>query len=382
MVNKLALATIFILVISLFYPARADVVKPALIEISAYSTEVVEVEIRTSVEALLTGINGRFTNTTESPMADEYDRFRVMDGPTLTSEFESFHSTLLSGVELRADGRPVPLRLSRVEIPAAGYTQVPRNSVIYLTGSLSRDAQSLTWYYPAAFGDHATRVRQIDTEADGFHWSAHQWVKGDVPTEPFSLTEVFNQPSLIDIVSTYTLSGIEHIVPLGLDHILFVLGIFLLSRKLATILWQVTMFTLAHSITLALGVYGLVNLPPQVVEPLIALSIAYIGIENIMKRDLSRFRLPLIFAFGLLHGLGFASVLLDFGMPTADFVWALLAFNVGVEIGQVAIVLAAYFLVARWFRSEQAYRWWVVVPTSALIGLAGLYWFFERIEWI
>lgn len=382
MLDTRTFLAIFIFVISLFYPARADVVKPALIEISAYSTEVVEVEIRTSVEALLTGINGRFTNTTESPMAEEYDRFRVMDSAALTAEFESFHQRLLDGVELRADGQPVELAIARVEIPEAGYTQVPRNSVIYLTGALSRKAQSLTWYYPMAFGDHATRVRQIDEAVDGFHWSAHQWIKTDTPTEPFSLTEVFAQPSFVDIVSTYTLSGIEHIVPLGLDHILFVLGIFLLSRKLATILWQVTMFTLAHSITLALGVYGLVNLPPQVVEPLIALSIAYVGIENIMKRDLSRFRLPLIFAFGLLHGLGFASVLLDFGMPTSDFVWALIAFNVGVEIGQVAIVLAAYVLVARWFTSDRAYRKWVVVPTSALIGLAGLYWFVERLEWI
>ena len=142
------------------------------------------------------------------------------------------------------------------------------------------------------------------------------------------------------------------------------------------------MFTLAHSITLALGVYGWVNLPAQVVEPLIALSIAYIGIENIWRQKLSRLRLPLIFAFGLLHGLGFASVLTDFGMPTRDFAWALVAFNVGVEIGQVAIVLASYLFVARWFKSEQAYRLWVVLPGSALIGLAGLYWFFERIEWI
>ena len=380
--NRLALVAIFTFVITLFYPARADVVKPALIEISAYSTEVVEVEIRTSVEALLTGINGRFRNTTEAPNADEYDRLREMDGPTLTAEFEGFHERLISQTELLADGKRVELRIDRVEIPEAGYTQVPRNSVIYLKGALSREAKSLTWYYPEAFGDHATRVRQIGTEMDEFHWSAHQWVKSDQPTEPFSLTQVFSQPSLTDILTTYTYSGFEHIIPLGLDHILFVLGIFLLSRRLPTILWQVTMFTLAHSITLALGVYGWVNLPAQVVEPLIALSIAYIGIENIWRQKLSRLRLPLIFAFGLLHGLGFASVLTDFGMPTSDFAWALVAFNVGVEIGQVAIVLASYLLVARWFKSERAYRLWVVIPGSALIGLAGLYWFFERIEWI
>ena len=169
-------------------------------------------------------------------------------------------------------------------------------------------------------------------------------------------------------------------MPLGLDHILFVLGIFLLSRQLTPLLWQVTMFTLAHSITLAMGMYGWVELPTRVVEPLIALSIAYIGIENLFSRGVSRFRLPVVFAFGLLHGLGFASVLADFGMPTADFAWALVAFNVGVELGQLAVILAAYLLIARWFRTPEGYRTWVVNQGSLGIALLGLIWFFERLD--
>lgn len=368
------------LVTSLFYPARADVVKPALIEISAYTTEVVEVEIRASVEALLTGINGRYRNTQEAPNADEYDHYRQMEPEQLREAFRSFEQTLVSGVELRADGTPIALTIKQIDIAEKGYTKVPRNSVITLVGPIERNAKALTWYYPMAFGDHATRVRQVNVETEEYHWSSHQWVKEDVPTQPFLLNEVFSKPSVTEVIQTYTVSGLQHIVPLGLDHILFVLGIFLLSRRLKPILLQVTMFTLAHSITLALGALGLVEVSPRIVEPLIALSIAYVAVENIFVHKVSAVRLPLVFGFGLLHGLGFATVLTEFGMPTDDFIAALVAFNVGVELGQVVIVLAAYFGVAYWFKSQELYQRVVVIPASLVIAAMGLFWFVERLE--
>jgi len=355
-------------------------VKPALIEISAYTTEVVEIEVRASVEALLTGINGRFRNTTEAPNAGEYDRYREMSAPDLREAFRDFEPKLLDGVELRLDGEPVPLTIKEVRIPEPGYTKVPRNSVIILQGAIPRNTQALTWYYPMAFGDHATRVRQVNVETEEYHWSSHQWIKEDVPTTPYRLDSVFTKPSVWQVVQTYTLSGFQHIIPLGLDHILFVLGIFLLSPRLKPILLQVTMFTLAHSITLALGAYGIVEVAPRIVEPLIALSIAYVAIENLFFSQINRVRLPVVFGFGLLHGLGFATVLRDFGMPTEDFLLALLAFNVGVELGQVAIVLGAFFGIAIWFKSPQTYQRYVVVPASLSIAAIGLFWFFDRLE--
>ena len=377
---SVALQLIFTLVISLFYSVRADVVKPALIEISAYTTEAVEIEMRVSVEALLSGINGQYSDTTQAPNAELYDQYRVMSAQDLTAAFDAFHDTLLEGVRLQAGGQTVELAVASVEIPEPGYTQVPRNSVVRLSGTLSRAAQSLTWYYPAAFGDHATRVRQVDPQSDRWHWSPHQWIKSDVPTQPFDLTAVFAKPGAVSIAQTYIASGFEHIIPAGLDHILFVVGIFLIASKLSALLWQVTMFTLAHSVTLALGMYGWVSVAPEIVEPLIALSIAYVAFENLASRRLTRFRLPLVFAFGLLHGLGFASVLSDFGMPRESFTWALVCFNVGVELGQLAVIAACYLLVKRWFRSDQAYRRWVVIPASGVIGAVGLMWFVQRFD--
>ena len=370
---------LFLTAISLYLPVSADVVKPALVEISVSTDERVEVEIRTSIEALLTEINGRFRNTTESPNAEAYDRYREMSAEDLTEAFQTFHDRLLTGVQLAVDGKPIPLQIATVNIPPPGYTKVPRASVIYLQGRIPRDALSLTWYYPLAFGDQAVRVRQVDQDTNQWHWSAHQWIREDRPTDPFSLTEVFAQPSQLKVMKTYVEAGFFHIVPQGWDHMLFIMGIFLMTLKLKPLLWQATMFTLAHSITLTAGVFDWIRLPVAIVEPLIALSIAYVAIENLFLHRMSRLRLPVVFAFGLLHGLGFASMLTDFGLPEGAYIQALLWFNVGVEFGQVAVLLAGYFALSIWFSRETTFRRWVTLPGSVLIGWLGLAWCYDRI---
>jgi len=371
--------SLFLTAITLYLPVSADVVKPALVEISVYTDERVEIEIRTSVEALLTEINGRFRNTTESPNAEEYDRFREMSADDLTVAFRSFHDRLLNGVQLAVDGKAVPLQIAAVDIPPPGYTKVPRASVIYLEGHIPRDALALTWYYPLAFGDQAVRVRQVNEDTNQWHWSAHQWIREDRPTDPFSLTEIFGQPSQIKVMNTYVEAGFFHIVPRGWDHMLFIMGIFLMTLKLKPLIWQATMFTLAHSITLTAGVFEWIRLPVAIVEPLIALSIAYVAIENLFLKRMSRLRLPVVFAFGLLHGLGFASMLTDFGLPEGAYIQALLWFNVGVEFGQLAVLFAGYFILSIWFSRESTFRRWVTLPGSIIIGWIGVSWCYDRI---
>lgn len=175
----------------------------------------------------------------------------------------------------------------------------------------------------------------------------------------------------------YVMLGITHIVPHGLDHVLFVLGLFLLGSRVGPLLWQITAFTLAHTVTLALATFGVVHLPAAVVEPLIALSIAYVAIENLLTDRLRRGRLLLVIAFGLLHGLGFAGVLAELGLPPGERVLGLVSFNVGVELGQLAVVAAAFLLVG-WWRGRPAYRRFVVVPASLAIAACGLYWAVTR----
>ena len=147
-------------------------------------------------------------------------------------------------------------------------------------------------------------------------------------------------------MATYMVAGFEHILPKGTDHILFILGIFLLSTRMRPLLWQVTMFTVAHTITLGLSTAGILDLPDNIVEPLIALSIAYIGFENVFASTLHASRLFIVFAFGLLHGMGFASVLTDLGLPSSDLGVALITFNIGVELGQLLFIAAMLVLVA------------------------------------
>jgi hydrogenase/urease accessory protein HupE len=178
---------------------------------------------------------------------------------------------------------------------------------------------------------------------------------------------------------SYLKQGFEHILPEGLDHILFVLGLFLLCRAWKPILIQVTAFTAAHTITLALATLGYVSAPADIVEPIIAASIVVIALENIFRPTYGKFRLLLVFIFGLIHGLGFAQRLIDERIPEGSLVSALLGFNVGVELGQLAVIglaIAATF----WIKDETKYRRWVVIPASALIALAGVLWAIQRLS--
>ena len=178
---------------------------------------------------------------------------------------------------------------------------------------------------------------------------------------------------------SYLKQGFEHILPEGLDHILFVLGLFLLCRAWKPILIQVTAFTAAHTITLALATLGYVSAPADIVEPIIAASIVVIALENIFRPTYGKFRLLLVFIFGLIHGLGFAQRLIDERIPAGSLISALLGFNVGVELGQLAVIglaIAATF----WIKDETKYRRWVVIPASALIALAGVLWAIQRLS--
>lgn len=176
----------------------------------------------------------------------------------------------------------------------------------------------------------------------------------------------------------YLKLGFTHILPLGLDHILFVLCIFLLNPKLKSVIWQATAFTVAHSITLGLAMYGIVEAPAHIIEPVIALSIFFVAVENIITDKLKPTRIAIVFIFGLIHGLGFAGALTDLGLPKNEFVNGLVTFNIGVELGQITVILIAWLLVGMWFSKKPWYKKRVVIPISAIIALIALYWTIER----
>ena len=213
-------------------------------------------------------------------------------------------------------------------------------ATIRLTGQIPPGARHFTWSYAWTFASYAMTVRRAASENP-----ATEWLEGGQTSAPFALTSPAPPVDRLGTAWRYLALGFTHIVPHGLDHMLFVLGIYLLSRRARSVLWQVSAFTVAHSITLGLSMYGVVAVSPRIVEPLIALSIAYVAIENIFLSELKSWRVALVFAFGLLHGMGFAGALKELGLPRSEFVTALLTFNVGVEAGQLAVIGAAFMLV-------------------------------------
>ena len=199
---------------------------------------------------------------------------------------------------------------------------------------------------------------------------------------PASAHVVFNELELLTgpEASWYFLKqGYLHILPLGFDHILFVVSLYLLSSKWKPILWQATAFTVAHSITLGLAMYGVITPPPAIVEPLIAISIMVVALENILSQRLRASRIGVVFLFGLIHGLGFAGALSELGLPRKHFLTTLITFNVGVELGQITVILLAFLLFGLWFRDKPYYRRAIVVPLSVAILLIAGYWTVERI---
>jgi hydrogenase/urease accessory protein HupE len=195
------------------------------------------------------------------------------------------------------------------------------------------------------------------------------------------------QPGLIEVVQTYLMLGIDHILS-GVDHLLFVLALLLLVQNIRSLIATITAFTIAHSLTLIAATFGFVQTPVPPTEAVIALSIAFVASEivNTHRREhglTRRYPWRIAFAFGLLHGLGFAGALADIGLPHSSIPLALLFFNVGIEIGQllfVTAVLTAIFLFQRIALriNMPEYRWAWAGPPYA-IGSLAIYWVIERV---
>jgi hydrogenase/urease accessory protein HupE len=281
-------------------------------------------------------------------------------------------STFLDRVVVRFD--------NRIDRPAFAYRPASTfgdiaaaPSVVRLTGRVPSGASVMTFAYGLALGSYALNARIGNSALQTL------WLDGTGESPAISLKAPPPPPTTMAVARQYFALGYTHILPKGLDHILFVLGIFLLSARWRSIVLQVSTFTVAHSITLGLTMYGLVSLPAKVVEPMIALSIAYVAIENLLTSELKSWRLALVFSFGLLHGMGFAGVLRDLGLPHSQFLTALITFNGGVEAGQLTVIALAFLALAYWRSNPVTYRRFIVQPASFVIAVVGLYWTIQRI---
>jgi hypothetical protein len=284
-------------------------------------------------------------------------------------------SLLRRRIRVRFDGATAPFA---VTLPDRGRQRPPGRPpsalglVARLTGRIPDGSSEVTFFASRAF----PQVR-LALSRPGERAGPMELVTPGAESRPLALTGPPVPPAAGDTLRRFLVLGVTHILPRGLDHVLFVAGLALLSRHLGPLLVQVTAFTLAHTLTLVLSSYGVVSLPSRLVEPLIALSIVYVGVENAVSPRLRTSRVVLVFAFGLLHGLGFAGVLSDMGLPERHRLLALLAFNLGVELGQLAVIALVGGSLALWAtvgRDRQA----LVRPVSLAIAAVGLFWTVRR----
>ena len=353
--------------------ANAHRLRPAVVTLTLAPAGSYQADILLNMEAVLAGINPAHQDTDEAPNARRYDQLREMSPTELTRLIRENEADYLDSVHIAFDGQETALTLLDVQVPEVDDTGVERLTTLTLRGKVPAGARQLTWRYAADYGASALRVRR-----DGDAAVRTAFLDDGQISEPFSLRETLQAKTTWQVTIEYLTLGFTHIFPKGTDHILFVLGIYLLSQRWKPLLLQVTAFTVAHTLTLALSLYGVISLSPSIVEPLIALSIVYVAVENIFTPDLKPWRVFVVFGFGLLHGMGFAGVLRELGLPQEEYVTALIAFNVGVEFGQLAVIAAAFLLTGLWFRHRTWYRRLVVVPASLMIALVGAYWTVER----
>ena len=367
------LALSFALLVSFGAPSTAHEIRPSIVTADVSQPGAYNIVISANLEALLAGIGPQHTDSNDAPEAAQYNQLRALSADQLRARFDAFSPQWLSELKIGFDAQSAPPKITAVEVPAGVDPALARISIVRLQGVTPPNAKTFQWAYPSRFGASVLRVKRNGSEDLETSWLKDGAASADIPLVAGAAR------SRVAQFFDYVALGFTHIVPLGIDHILFVLGLFLLSTQLRPLLVQVTAFTIAHSITLGLGLYGVVEVSPKIVEPLIALSIVFVAVENLMTTKLSFWRPFVVFAFGLLHGLGFAGVLLELGLPREQFVSGLIAFNIGVEGGQLAVIAAAYLTTAYWFADRSWYRQRIVWPASAAIALVGMFWTVERI---
>ena len=373
-IPRVLVAALMLFALLLPFAASAHKLAPALVEVRFQPGGGAGVEMALNLEAVLAGIQPAHADTDDAPERARYDALRAESPEGLERVLRGKLPDLLADIEPRFGEARSELRLRAVEIPPVGDLRVARKSTLYFDLSVPPEGESFRFRLAPRLGNCVLRLSTPEMTEPVAHW-----LTNGERSPPFALDAPYRGVSGYRTVSRYTALGFTHILPLGIDHILFVLGLFLLTIHLRPVLWQVTAFTVAHTITLALTILGYLELPDHIVEPLIAASIVYIGVENVVTRTVHWHRVIVIFLFGLLHGMGFAGVLHEIGLPTGRFVTALIAFNVGVELGQLAVIAIAFGAVGYWFRNRDWYRGRIVIPFSLVIAGVGLYWTVTRI---
>ena len=373
--NKLIFFKIFIFILFFIKSSYAHELRPAIANLNIYEEDNItnaNLSIQLNLEAIIAGIETKHSNTEDSEKSEEYKDLRRMNPTVLLHQFNSKIKNFNNKINLTSNNSDLDLTLINVVISEVGNTSIIRDTIItFDIKNIRKERFKFSW--DKNLGSIILRINSIHNKP-----LYTELIEGGKQSKLFSIKNKI-EVGLFQNIKEYTLLGFKHIIPKGLDHILFVLALFLLSPKLRPLVLQVSIFTLAHTITLFLGALKIITIPAIIIEPIIALSICFIAIENLFTESIRRTRPYIIFIFGLLHGLGFAGVLNEIGISTNLFISSLISFNVGVELGQISVIILSYILIALLFQKKSWYQNRVTKPISMIIASIGFYWFIQRL---
>ena len=377
---KLYLFLILVFFLNLFSTSSiSHEIKPSIADFT-YDENYLNFKIRLNAELILSNIDAStVSNTDSSSLSEIYDKFRILSKKELEQIFQNSWSEISSNIDIKINNETKKINLIKTEVEDIKNFEISRDTHVYFRVLLDKNSEQFTFRWVKNYGPIILRENNNNKLEDEL---VTEYLQSGIESSQFSFKEN-NFSKTFNSFAKFFVLGIQHIIPKGLDHILFIFGLFLFSSSLKKLISQITIFTIAHSITLIFVSLSLMRINPQIVEPIIALSIVYIGLENIFKKYIKEYlRYVVILFFGLLHGLGFALVLSDIGYKSSDLFVNLISFNLGIEVAQISIVLVLYLLIALNFAKNKNYRIFFQVPSSILISSIGLYWFFERINFI
>ncbi len=366
----------FVIIFFFSFSINSHEIKPTIVDLIITEGQA-SIDFKINAEQVLAGVDAsKYQDTNDAPQAELYDQYREKSEEDLKQDIQQNWNLFQDQIIINGLNISSSLNLIDLSTDKDVNPEYPRDTD--LKTEIFMDQNVFTIQFANELGPVV--IRQFkDINKENMIFSTYLQ-PGEVSADLSTQSETTISQTVIE----YIILGIEHIVPKGLDHILFIFGVFFFAIKLKPLLWQVSMFTLAHSLTLVLASLKLVFIPASIIEPLIALSIGYVAFENIFQRQgkfhsrSNAIRYAVIFFFGLIHGLGFAFVLEDIGLPTGQLILSLLSFNLGVEIAQIGLVVISYIVM--FYSSKQLwYRKAIQIPCSFGIGLVGIYWFFERI---
>ena len=374
MIQKKIICFITFVFLNFFNYVSAHEIKPTVVEFSKIENQINLVLIF-NAEAFLANVDASiYKETKNSSKSKIYDELRLLSKEMLKERIFKSKDQITNSIFVKTSEKPLKLKVVEIDVLDENNIEKVRFTKIYFKTYNQIIETPIKFSTKKIFGPlifkNFSNINK-DTQKPQL-----QWLKpGNQTSQIEILEEKNNFPNLL-ISGVW--NGIIHIIPYGFDHILFILGLFFFSHKLKTLLIQVTTFTIAHSTTLILGGLGYVTISVVIVEAIIAASIIWIGFENLFRKNMNISRIGVIFCFGLLHGLGFASMFKLIGLEGTDYYLNLLSFNVGIELGQILVLLPLVILIPL-FNRIKLYRILIAIPASIIIALFGVDTFINRV---